>query len=189
MISRAWPHKAQRSARGWRRSAAALLMGARRNCRPQPGRRPVLPARRRAVRRVSSSAWRACAIDGALSALALSTVLGIAPLLIARGGWARRSGRPTGGRCVGLAVVSQLIGQGLMVYAIGHLSPLSSASPCCCSRSSPRRSAGSCTTNASALPDVAAHAGRGRAGAGAPSGPCSRRRACTRCAEGHKVEP
>lgn len=67
---------------------------------------------------------RARAVMAPLPALALSTLASIAPLLglalllgerILPGHW---------GALVGLALASQLFGQGLMIYALGRLSPL-----------------------------------------------------------------
>ena len=59
-----------------------------------------------------------------VSTLALSSLLGIVPLLLA----AVMLGEAILPRdwtpLVALAVVSQLVGQGLMIYALGHLSPL-----------------------------------------------------------------
>jgi drug/metabolite transporter (DMT)-like permease len=56
--------------------------------------------------------------------LALSTIFGVLPLLL----FARALGEPiwpdTWGPLITLALVSQLFGQGLLVYAMGHVRPL-----------------------------------------------------------------
>ena len=59
-----------------------------------------------------------------LPALALSTLASILPLLVFAFALGERIVPGNWGPVVGLAIVSQLIGQGLMIYAIGHLTPL-----------------------------------------------------------------
>lgn len=59
-----------------------------------------------------------------LPALALSTLASILPLLIAAHLMGEQFWPRHWGVLVGLALASQVVGQGLMIYAIGHLSPL-----------------------------------------------------------------
>ncbi len=59
-----------------------------------------------------------------LPALALSSLLGTAPLLIAALALGERVLPGDWTPLVALAVFSQLIGQGLMIYALGHLTPI-----------------------------------------------------------------
>jgi drug/metabolite transporter (DMT)-like permease len=59
-----------------------------------------------------------------LPSLALSTLASAAPLLVIALMLGERIVPQAWGPVVALAVVSQLIGQGLMIYALGHLSPL-----------------------------------------------------------------
>ncbi len=59
-----------------------------------------------------------------LPALALSSVASIAPLLLIALGLGERIVPGDWTPLIGLALVSQIIGQGLMIYALGHLSPL-----------------------------------------------------------------
>lgn len=57
-------------------------------------------------------------------ALALSTLASMIPLLVAAWVLGETIWPEKWGVLVGLALVSQVLGQGLMIYAIGHLSPL-----------------------------------------------------------------
>ena len=59
-----------------------------------------------------------------IPALALSSIATIPPLLILAIAMGEQVMPGNWGPVVTLAVVSQLIGQGLMIYALGHLSPL-----------------------------------------------------------------
>ena len=59
-----------------------------------------------------------------LPTLALSSLLGVAPLLIAAILLGERVMPTDWTPILGVAIVSQLIGQGLMIYALGHLAPL-----------------------------------------------------------------
>lgn len=59
-----------------------------------------------------------------LPALALSSLFGVLPLLVAAWGFNERIVPDDWGPLIALAVVSQLVGQGLMIYALGHLTPL-----------------------------------------------------------------
>lgn len=59
-----------------------------------------------------------------LPALALSSLTSIVPLLIFALALGETIVPHNWGALIGLALVSQVIGQGLMIYALGHLSPL-----------------------------------------------------------------
>ncbi len=59
-----------------------------------------------------------------LSALVLSTLAGIAPLLVFALAMGERIVPVHWGPLIGLALCSQVLGQGLMIYALGRFSPL-----------------------------------------------------------------
>jgi drug/metabolite transporter (DMT)-like permease len=59
-----------------------------------------------------------------IPALALSTLAGILPLALAAQLMGESFWPQHWGILIGLALASQVVGQGLMIYAIGHLSPL-----------------------------------------------------------------
>jgi drug/metabolite transporter (DMT)-like permease len=59
-----------------------------------------------------------------LPALALSSIISAVPLLVVAIMLGERVLPDSWGPLVGLALVSQVIGQALMIYALGHLSPL-----------------------------------------------------------------
>jgi len=59
-----------------------------------------------------------------IPALALSTLASALPLLLAAWGLGEAIWPAKWGVLIGLALASQVVGQGLMIYAIGHLSPL-----------------------------------------------------------------
>lgn len=59
-----------------------------------------------------------------LPALALSTIASSLPLLLAAFAFGEKLWPEHWGILIGLALASQVLGQGLMIYAIGHLSPL-----------------------------------------------------------------
>lgn len=59
-----------------------------------------------------------------LPALTLATVASIVPLLLFAGLLGEKVWPGHWGPLIGIALVSQVLGQGLMIYAIGHLSPL-----------------------------------------------------------------
>ena len=59
-----------------------------------------------------------------IPALALSTIASMAPLLLAAWALNETIWPEKWGVLIGLALASQVLGQGLMIYAIGHLSPL-----------------------------------------------------------------
>jgi drug/metabolite transporter (DMT)-like permease len=67
---------------------------------------------------------KARAVMAPLPALALSTIASTLPLLIAALALGEKLLPGHWGVLIGLALASQVLGQGLMIYAIGHLSPL-----------------------------------------------------------------
>lgn len=56
--------------------------------------------------------------------LALSTIFGVLPLLLIAWAMGESIWPATWGPLIGLALISQLLGQGLLVYAMGHVRPL-----------------------------------------------------------------
>ena len=67
---------------------------------------------------------RARATLAPLSALTLSTLAGIVPLLVFALAMGERVMPTHWGPLIGLALCSQVLGQGLMIYALGRFSPL-----------------------------------------------------------------
>lgn len=67
---------------------------------------------------------RARAVMAPLPALAMSSVASMVPLLLFAIALGERIVPDNWGILLGLALASQVVGQGLMIYAIGHLSPL-----------------------------------------------------------------
>lgn len=67
---------------------------------------------------------RARAAMQPLPALALATIASIVPLLIMAFAFGEKVWPEHWGVLIGLALASQVVGQGLMIYALGHLSPL-----------------------------------------------------------------
>ncbi|MCJ8157879.1 DMT family transporter [Sphingomonas sp. LaA6.9] len=67
---------------------------------------------------------RARGVMGAYTALSLSTVAGILPLLFFAMLFGETIWPHNWGALLGLAIVSQVIGQGLMIYSLAHFSPL-----------------------------------------------------------------
>jgi drug/metabolite transporter (DMT)-like permease len=125
VIARAWPSKRQASALLIAALGGALLLGRSAELSPEHlvgDLLCLLAGVLYAVYFITMA--RARVRMSALSSLALSTLASALPLLgfalllgerVLPGDWTA---------VVALAVVSQLIGQGMMIYAIGHLSPL-----------------------------------------------------------------
>jgi len=125
VIARMWPTRGQGLALGMAAAGAALLMGQSAQLSPQNligDLLCLLAGVLYAVYFVTMA--RARETMQPLPALALSSALGVAPLLIAAWAFGEQIWPGNWGPLVALAVVSQLIGQGLMIYALGHLSPL-----------------------------------------------------------------
>ena len=125
VVARSWPTRMQGFALGMAAIGAALLMGrsAQLSSENLIGDLLCLFAGvLYAVYFVTMA--RARLTMQPLPALALSSLLGIAPLLVAAIMLGERVWPGDWTPLLGLAVVSQLIGQGLMIYALGHLTPL-----------------------------------------------------------------
>lgn len=125
VAARTWPTRLQGLALAMAAVGAALLMGRSAQLSPQNliGDLLCLTAGiLYAVYFVTMA--RARATMHPVAALALSSLLGIAPLLLAALALGERILPGDWTPLVSLAVISQLVGQGLMIYALGHLSPL-----------------------------------------------------------------
>ena len=125
LVARAWPTRVQAVALALAAVGAALLMGRSYQLDPRHLAGDlfcILAGVLYAVYFVAMA--RARATMAPLSALALSTIASIAPLL----GFALLLGErimPLDWTpLIALALVSQVIGQGLMIYALGKLTPL-----------------------------------------------------------------
>lgn len=125
VVARMWPTRMQGVALGMAAVGAALLMGRSAQLSPQNliGDLFCLAAGvLYAVYFVTMA--RARETMAPLPALALSSLLGTLPLLFAALALGERVLPGNWTPLIALAVVSQLVGQGLMIYALGHLSPL-----------------------------------------------------------------
>ena len=125
LIARAWPSRSQALALGMAAAGAALLMG--RSAQLSSGHLIgdllcLLAGVLYAVYFVTMA--RARETMQPLPALALSSAFSVVPLLAAALLFGERLWPGDWWPLVALAVVSQLIGQGLMIYALGQLSPL-----------------------------------------------------------------
>ena len=125
LVARAWPTRGQALALALAAAGAALLLG----------RSYQLDARNLAGDLLSLAAGvlytgyfilmaRARASMAPLSSLALSTVASTLPLLVLALALGERVWPQGWGPLVALALVSQVIGQGCMIYALGRLPPL-----------------------------------------------------------------
>ena len=125
VVARSWPSRTQGLALGMAAVGAALLMGrsAQLSSANLVGDLLCLTAGTLyAVYFVTMA--RARETMQPLPALALSSLLGTAPLLLAALALGERVLPGDWTPLVALAVVSQLVGQGLMIYALGHLTPI-----------------------------------------------------------------
>jgi drug/metabolite transporter (DMT)-like permease len=125
LVARAWPTRQQGLALALAALGAGLLMGRSYQLDPKHLAGDLLCL----AAGVLYAAYfilmaRARAVMAPLSSLAVSTALCIAPLWL----FAHALGEAIVPRdwsaVIGLALVSQVIGQGLMIYALGQLSPL-----------------------------------------------------------------
>ena len=125
LVARAWPTRAQALALALAALGAALLMG----------RSYQLDARNLAGDLLCLLAGilytgyfilmaRARETMAPLSSLALSTAASVLPLLLIAVALGERVLPAAWGPLIGLALVSQVLGQGCMIYALGRLSPL-----------------------------------------------------------------
>jgi len=125
VVARSWPTRTQAMALAMAAVGAALLMGQSAQLSPQNLIGDLLCLTAGVLYAVYFVTMaRARETMAPLPALALTSALGTVPLLLAAtllgeqvmpGDWTP---------LVALAVLSQLVGQGLMIYALGHLSPL-----------------------------------------------------------------
>ena len=125
LVARAWPTRSQGLALVLAAAGAALLLG--RSYRLDPENLVgdllcLLAGVLYAVYFVLMA--RARESMGPLSALALSTVASLLPILLFALALGERILPTDWGPLVALALVSQVLGQGCMIYALGRLSPL-----------------------------------------------------------------
>lgn len=125
LVARAWPTRTQGAALALAAIGAALLLG----------RSYELSSRHLAGDLLSLLAGtlytvylilmaRARTVLAPIPALTLSTLAGMLPMLLAAGLMGETIWPQNWGILIGLALASQVVGQGLMIYALGHLSPL-----------------------------------------------------------------
>ena len=125
LVARAWPAKGQAAALVLAAVGGALLMGRSYELSPQNLFGDLLCLLAGVL-----YTFYLISIDRARGSLqpwpvlTLSTIAGIAPLLAFALGLGERVWPEAWWPVVGLALVSQLIGQGLLVYAMGHVRPL-----------------------------------------------------------------
>jgi drug/metabolite transporter (DMT)-like permease len=125
LIARAWPTRSQGFALLLAAAGAALLLGRSYELSPKhlAGDLMCLVAGTLyTVYFIVMAKVRAAMAP--IPALALSTLASALPLLIAAHLLGETIWPEKWGVLVGLALASQVLGQGLMIYAIGHLSPL-----------------------------------------------------------------
>ncbi|RZM02513.1 MAG: EamA family transporter, partial [Sphingomonas sp.] len=125
LIARAWPTRTQAAALLLAALGAGLLMGRsyQLDARNLGGDLLCLTAGLLYTGYFIAMA-RARSVMAPLSALALSTIASIAPLLLFAMLLGERVWPGDWTPLIGLALVSQVLGQGCMIYALGRLSPL-----------------------------------------------------------------
>jgi drug/metabolite transporter (DMT)-like permease len=125
LIARAWPSRGQATALLLAALGAGLMMGRSYELSPQHLVGDLL-----CLLAGLLYTFYLIAIDRARGTvqpwpvLALSTIFGILPLLFFAWALGESIWPDTWGPLIALALVSQLIGQGLLVYAMGHVRPL-----------------------------------------------------------------
>ncbi|WP_326522899.1 DMT family transporter [Sphingomonas sp.] len=125
IVARSWPSRTQGLALGMAAAGAALLMGRSAQLSSQNLIGDLLCLTAGVLYAVYFVTMaRARETMQPLPALALSSLLGTAPLLLAAILLGERVWPGNWTPLLGLAIVSQLVGQGLMIYALGHLTPL-----------------------------------------------------------------
>ena len=125
VIARAWPTRVQGLALGMAAVGAALLMGRSFSVDPARLAGDLLCVLAGVLYTLYFIAMvRVRATMAPLSALALSTVASMAPLLLFALALGERVWPDAWGPLIGLALASQVLGQGCMVYALGKLSPM-----------------------------------------------------------------
>lgn len=125
LVARAWPTRTQGLALALAAAGAALLLGRSYQASPEHLVGDLLCLLAGTLYTVYFILMaRAREVMAPLPALALSTVASILPLLVAAIAIGEQIWPTNWGILIGLALASQVVGQGLMIYAIGHLSPL-----------------------------------------------------------------
>lgn len=125
LIVRAWPTRQQGFALALAAVGAILLLGRSYSLSPQNLLGDLLCMLAGALYTVYFILMaRARETMTPLSALALCSAVGALPLLLFAMAMGEQVWPGNWGVLVGLALASQVFGQGLMIYALGHLSPL-----------------------------------------------------------------
>ena len=125
LVARAWPTRQQGLALALAAVGAGLLLGRSYSLSPQNLLGDLLCLLAGALYTVYFILMaRARAAMTPLSALALCSAVGALPLLLFAMATGEQVWPGNWGVLVGLALASQVFGQGLMIYALGHLSPL-----------------------------------------------------------------
>jgi drug/metabolite transporter (DMT)-like permease len=125
LVARAWPSRQQGVALALAGFGAALLMGRSYQLDPRNLAGDLLCLTAGILYAAYFIAMaRARAIMAPLSSLAVSTVACIVPLWLFAHALGEQIMPRDWSAVIGLALVSQVIGQGLMIYALGKLSPL-----------------------------------------------------------------
>ncbi len=125
LIARAWPTRQQGIALALAAAGAVLLLGRSYSLSPQNMIGDLLCLLAGALYTVYFILMtRARGAMTPLSALALSSAVGTLPLLLFAIVMGEQIWPHNWGVLVGLALASQVFGQGLLIYALGHLSPL-----------------------------------------------------------------
>lgn len=125
LIARAWPTRQQGVALALAAAGAVLLLGRSYSLSPDHLIGDLLCLLAGMLYTVYFILMaRARGVMAPLPALALSTLAGILPLLAFAWLLGEQIWPQHWGVLVALALVSQVLGQGLMIYALGHLSPL-----------------------------------------------------------------
>lgn len=125
LIARAWPSRMQATALVFAAVGAALLMGRSAELSPRNFAGDLFCLLAGILYAVYFMAMaRAREVMAPLPALALSSVASIVPLLAIASVLGERILPGNWMPLIALALVSQIVGQGLMIYALGHLTPL-----------------------------------------------------------------
>ena len=125
LVARAWPTRTQGLALALAAAGAALLMGRSWQLDPRHLAGDLLCILAGLLYTVYFIAMaRARETMAPLSSLTLSTLASIGPLLLFAWALGERVWPHAWGPLIGLALVSQVVGQGCMIYALGKLSPL-----------------------------------------------------------------
>ena len=125
LVARAWPTRWQGVALALAAAGAALLLGRSYELSPDHLAGDLLCLLAGALYTVYFILMaRAREAMAPIPALTLSTLAGIVPLILFALALGEEIWPERWGILVGLALASQVVGQGLMIYALGHLSPL-----------------------------------------------------------------